>query len=156
MCALAVESLLDDTNRLLLTELQADARLSHAELGRRVSLSAPAVAERLQRLRDAGVIRGYSAEVDPEAVGYALSALLRIRPFARELRKVAEVARDTPEVTECLRVTGDDCFVMTLHVRGVAHLEEVIDRFTPYGQTTTSLIQSAPVPRRGLTVDGLG
>jgi Lrp/AsnC family transcriptional regulator, leucine-responsive regulatory protein len=150
--ASAESALLDETNMRLLAELQADARLSVAELGRRVGLSAPAVGERLGRLEQAGVIRGYHADVDPRALGYDLSVVLRIRPAARMIHKVAELAQDTPEVTECHRVTGDDCFVMRLHVRDVTHLEELIDRFVLYGQTTTSIVQSSPVPGRGPAV----
>ena len=140
---------LDATNRQLIAALQADARLSLAELGRRVGLTAPAVGERLARLEEAGVIRGYHADVDPRALGYELSVILRIRPAARMIPKVAELAQRTPEVTECHRVTGDDCFVMRLHVRDVVHLEELIDTFVLYGQTTTSIVQSSPVPGRG-------
>jgi Lrp/AsnC family leucine-responsive transcriptional regulator len=142
--------LLDPTNRRILLELQSDARLSLAELGRRVGLSAPAVGERLGRLEREGVIAGYRAELDPRALGYELAAVLRIRPAPRQIAAVAELARDTPEVVECHRITGEDCFIMKLHVRTVEHLEEVIDRFTPYGQTTTSIVQSSPVPGRGV------
>jgi Lrp/AsnC family leucine-responsive transcriptional regulator len=145
-------ALLDPTNLRLLAELQGDARLSQAELGRRVGLSAPAVAERLARLEREEVITGYRAEVSPRALGYVFGAVLRIRPAPRQIPKVAEVARTTPEVVECHRVTGEDCFWMKLHVRTVEHLEEVIDRFTPYGQTTTSIIQSSPVPRRDVDI----
>ena len=144
---------MDATNRLLLAQLQADARLSLAELGRRVGLSSPAVAERLQRLEQAGVIRGYSADVDPRALGLTLTVVIRIRPAPREIVKVAELAQRTPEIVECNRITGDDCYVMRAHVRDVEHLEEVIDRFVAYGQTTTSIVQSSPVPRRGLALD---
>ena len=142
--------MVDDTNVKLLSELQTDARVTVAELGRRVGLSSPAVAERLQRLEAAGVIRGYHADIDPRALGYFLPAVIRIRPAPRELKKVAELAARTPEVVECLRITGEDCFLMKLHLRDVDHLEEVIDRFVPYGQTTTSIVQSSPVPRRGV------
>jgi Lrp/AsnC family transcriptional regulator, leucine-responsive regulatory protein len=141
---------LDDTGLALLDELQGDARLTLAELGRRVGLSSPAVAERLQRLQEAGVITGYRALVDPRALGYALGAILRIRPAPRQIAKVAELAQRTPEVVECHRITGEDCFFMKLYVRDVDHLEEAIDAFTPYGQTTTSIMQSSPVPGRGL------
>ena len=129
--------------------LQDDARLSLAELGRRVGLSAPAVGERLARLEQSGVIRGYRADVDPRALGYGLSVVLRIRPAPNMIGKVADLARKTPEVTECHRVTGEDCFVMRLYVRDVLHLEELIDQFVLYGQTTTSIVQSSPVPGRG-------
>ena len=143
-------STLDATNRQLLAELQAEARLSNAELGRRVGLSSPAVAERIRRLEQEGVIRGYRAEIDPRAVGLSLSVLVRVRPAPRQLAVVAELARQSEEVVECHRVTGDDCFVMTAHVRDVEHMEQLIDRFAASGQTTTSVMQSAPVPRRGI------
>jgi Lrp/AsnC family leucine-responsive transcriptional regulator len=143
---------LDATDLALLAELQADARLSLAELGRRVGLSSPAVAERLRRLERDGVVRGFHADVDPRALGYALAAVLRIRPAPRQIPKVADLARATPEVVECPRITGEDCYFMKLHVRDVEHLEEVIDRFTPYGTTTTSIVQSSPVPRRGVAL----
>jgi Lrp/AsnC family transcriptional regulator, leucine-responsive regulatory protein len=147
---------MDGVNRRLLEELQDNARLTLAELGRRVGLSAPAVAERLQRLEGEGVITGYRAMVDPRAAGLALSAVLRIRPAPRELAKVADLARRTPEVAECNRITGEDCYLMKLHVRDVEHLEEVIDSFSVYGQTTTSIMQSSPVPLRGLALSGDG
>jgi Lrp/AsnC family leucine-responsive transcriptional regulator len=142
------ENGLDDANLRLIAELQADARLSLAELGRRVGLSSPAVAERLARLEETGVITGYRAEIDPRALGWALAVIIRIRPAPRELHKVAELAQRTPEVVECHRVTGEDCYVIKAHVREVEDLEELIDRFAVYGQTTTSLVHSSPVPPR--------
>ena len=150
--ALAYERSIDGLDSRLIAELQDDARLTIAELGRRVGLSAPAVADRLRRLERDGVITGYSADVDPRALGYTLSAIMRIRPTARLIPKVADLARETPEVVECHRITGEDCFFMKLHVRDVGHLEEVIDSFILYGQTTTSIIQSSPVARRGPAV----
>ena len=142
--------ILDDTNVALLSELQQDARLSLAELGRRVGLSSPAVAERLQRLERDGVITGYRAEVNPRAVGLSLTAVIRIRPAPGQLQNVAELAQRTPEVVECQRITGEDCFIMRAHLRDVEHLEEVIDHFVALGQTTTSIAQSSPVPARGV------
>jgi Lrp/AsnC family transcriptional regulator, leucine-responsive regulatory protein len=144
---------LDNTDMNLLQELGIDARLSLAELGRRVGLSAPAVADRLERLEEAGVIGAYRAEIDPRALGYELAVVLRIRPAPRELKKVAELAQRTPEVVECHRITGDDCYLMKAHVRDVEHMEEVIDRFAIYGQTTTSIVQSSPVPRRSVPLE---
>jgi Lrp/AsnC family transcriptional regulator, leucine-responsive regulatory protein len=146
------DALLDDANRQLLAELQRDARLSLAELGRRVGLSSPAVAERLARLERQGVIRGYRAELDPSAIGYPMSAIIRLRPAPRELRKAAELAQRLPEVVECHRITGEDCYLIKAHVRSVGHLEEVIDQLAAFGQTTTSIIQSSPVPARGIVL----
>jgi Lrp/AsnC family leucine-responsive transcriptional regulator len=143
---------LDEINRLLLVELQRDGRLSVAELARRVNLTPPTVTERLSRLEASGVIRGYHADLDPAAVGYPLSAVIRVRPAPRQLHKVAELAQTSPEVVECHRITGEDCFLIRAHVRDVGHLEEVIDRLAVYGQTTTSIVQSSPVPQRGLSL----
>lgn len=142
--------LFDQVNLDLIGELQRDARTSVAELGRRVGLSSPAVTERIRRLESAGVIRGYHADIDPRRVGYALGVAIRIRPAPGLLTKVAALAHDTSEVIECHRVTGDDCYVMTAYVRDVEHLEELIDRFATYGQTTSAIMQSSPVPRRAI------
>ena len=143
---------LDEIDAVLLTALQSDGRTTVAQLSKQVHMSASAVTERLRRLEEAGVITGYRAEVDPRALGYALAAVIRIRPNARQLPKVAQLARDTPEIVECHRITGEDCYFMKLHVRSVEHLEEILDRFVIYGQTTTSIVQSSPVPRRALPV----
>lgn len=144
------DGLLDLTNRRLLRELQADARLTIAELGRRVGLSSPAVSERLQRLERDGVIRGYRAEIEPRALGLALTTIVRIRPAPGQLQNVAELAQRTREVVECHRITGEDCYFIKAHVRDVEHLEEVIDHFVALGQTTTSIMQSSPVRGRGV------
>lgn len=147
--------LLDATNRRLLTELQENARLPFAELGRRVGLSAPSVAERVQRLEQAGVITGYRAEVDPKALGFAIAAVVRVRPGTQQLREIPDLARETPEVVECHRITGEDCFFLKLHLRAIDDLEEVLDRFTPLGQTTTSIVHSSPVKRRPLPLEAV-
>ena len=148
----SLHSAIDATNERLIAELQREARLSLAELGRRVGLSAPAVADRLARMEEDGTIVGYRAEVDPRMLGYTLTVVIRIRPAPRELRKVAELAQRTPEVVECHRITGEDCYFIKAHVRDVTHLEEVIDRFAVYGQTTSSIVQSSPVPLRGVAL----
>jgi Lrp/AsnC family leucine-responsive transcriptional regulator len=145
--------LIDETNRRIIEELQAEARLSMAELGRRVSLSPPAVAERVQRLERAGVITGYHASVNPKAIGYPLAAVVRVRPLSRQLHKIPEVAREIPEVVECYRITGEDCFFVKLHLRAMEDLEPILDRFVLYGQTTTSIVHSAPVGPRPLPVE---
>jgi Lrp/AsnC family leucine-responsive transcriptional regulator len=148
--AAAYESnLLDDVNLRILAQLQADGRVGMAELGRRVGLSAPAVSERVQRLERAGVITGYRAELAPSALGYPISAVVRIRPSPGQLQRIPEIARETPEVAECHRITGEDCYLLRLHLRSIDDLEEILDRFTPHGLTTTSIVHSTPVARRG-------
>src|SRR5262249_44705091 len=136
---------LDELDRRIVIELLADGRLSMAELGRRVNLSPPAVADRVQRLERTGVITGYHARVDPPARGSPVAAVARVAPSCGGLARVREVAQSTPEVVECHRITGEDCFLLKLHLRSLDDLEAVLDRFTPYGRTTTSLIHSSPV-----------
>ena len=147
-------NLLDAVNLRLLGELQADGRITLAQLGRRVGLSAPAVAERVQRLERAGVIRGYHADLDPRALGFPVAAIVRIRPSPGRLQRIPEIARETPEVAECYRITGEDCYLLRIQLRSIDDVEEVLDRFTPFGLTTTSIVHSAPVPRRGPPLDG--
>jgi Lrp/AsnC family leucine-responsive transcriptional regulator len=146
-------ALLDVTNLRLLAELQDDARLSLAELGRRVGLSSPAVAERLARMERENIILGYHAHLNPRALGLSLTAVIRARPAPRQLRQVAQLAQSSPEIVDCRRITGDDCYIMTAHVRSVEHLEQLIDRFVVYAQTTTSIVQSAPVATRGVALE---
>ena len=146
----ADRQVLDETDRRILSELSADGRMSLAELGRRVSLSPPAVAERVGRLERAGVITGYHAAIDPRALGYQLTAIVRVKPAARQLPRIPELAAAIPEISECLRITGEDCFFLKVHLRRIDELEALLDRFTPFGRTTTSIIHSSPVDRRPL------
>ena len=142
------EGPLDALDSRILLALGKDARLSVAELARLVGLSPPSVSERIRRLDEAGVIRGYVTEVSPAALGLPLAAWLRVRPLPGELKRVAEILRGLPEVVECDRVTGEDCFIAKAHFRSVVHLEEVIDRIIPHAMTNTAIIQSSPVERR--------
>ena len=142
------KSLLDDVNRRLLTALGADPRLSAAELARRVGLSAPAVRERLTRLTEAGVIRGYRLDIDPAALGLPVTAWVRVRPGPGQLPRIAELAARTPEVSECHRISGEDCFLLKVHVPAIDALEAVLDQFLLYGQTHSSFVVSTPVPPR--------
>lgn len=145
-----VSPLLDDVNVRLLRELQLDPRLTMSALARRVRMSAPAITERVRRLEEGGVITGYRVNVDPKALGLPLAAYVRIRPTPGQLANVVELARRTPEVVECHRITGEDCFLLKLHVAEVDQIEEILDRFLILGQTTTSIVQSSPVPLRPL------
>ena len=142
---------LDEIDRRIVAELYGDARLRVAELGRRVGLSPPAVAERLRRLTDGGALRIH-AEVEPRALGYAICAIVRVSPSTRDLKLIPEVARQLPQVTECHRITGEDCYFLKLYLRSIEELEPILDHFTPLGRTTTSIVNATPVPRRPLPV----
>src|SRR5438046_5199700 len=110
---------IDQTDRRIIGELTTDGRVSVAELGRRVNLSPPAVAERVQRLERAGVITGYRAELDPRALGYQLTAIVRIKPAPGRLPRIPELALEIPEVSECHRLTGTDCFFLKVPARSL-------------------------------------
>lgn len=142
--------LLDEVNRRLLTELQADPRISMSALARKAGMSAPAVTERVQRLERAGVITDYRIDIDPAALGLPVTAFARIRPSPGQLPKLAELAAALPQISECHRITGEDCFLVKVHAPTVEQLEDVLDRFLLYGQTVTSIVVSTPVPNRPL------
>jgi Lrp/AsnC family transcriptional regulator, leucine-responsive regulatory protein len=142
------KSLLDPANRRILADLTADPRLSAAELARRVGMSAPAVRERVARLEEAGVIRGYRLDIDPAAIGLPVAAWVRIRPGPGQLTRLAELAARIPEVSECHRISGEDCFLIQVHVPDIAAIERILDQFLPYGQTTSSFVVATPVPPR--------
>lgn len=148
------ELLRDRRNVELLSLLLDDPRLGISELARRIGMSAPAVRERVLRLEEAGVIRGYRLDVDPVALGYPVSAYVRVRPVPGQLPKIAELARALPQVVECHRVTGEDCFVLKVYLPSIDQLDQVLDQFLVYGQTTTSIVQSTPVQLRSLPLPG--
>jgi len=139
---------LDAVDHKIIAELSTDGRMSFAELGRRTNLSSPAVADRVKRLEQAGVITGYRAEIDPRALGYQLTAIVRVKPAVRQLSKIAELAGEIPQVEECLRITGEDCFYIKLHLGSIEELPTVLDQFLLYGETTTSIVNATPVARR--------
>ena len=141
-------SLLDAANVRLLAALTADPRASAAELARQVGMSAPAVRERVARLEQAGVIRGYRLDVDPAAVGLPVAAWVRVQPGPGQLPRIAELADRTPQVSECHRISGEDCFLLKVHVASIQDLEEVLDRFLVHGRTHSSFVVATPVPPR--------
>jgi Lrp/AsnC family transcriptional regulator, leucine-responsive regulatory protein len=141
---------IDTVNRRILEELQRDARLTMSELGRRIGMSSPAVTERVRRLEETGVIRGYRLDLHPAALGLPIAAYVRIRPNSGQLPKIAELAQQIPEVVECHRVTGEDCFVLKVYIPAIEQLDRLLDLFLLYGSTTTSIIQSSPVPPRAV------
>jgi Lrp/AsnC family leucine-responsive transcriptional regulator len=145
--------LLDAVNRRLLAELTADPRMTMSALARRVGMSAPTVTERVQRLERAGVIRGYRLDVDPAALGLPVTAWVRVRPGPGQLTRIAELAVMSPNVSECHRITGEDCFLIKVHAASIEKLTDTLDAILIHGQTTTSIVHSSPVPPRGLPTE---
>src|ERR1022692_3267234 len=140
---------MDGLDRQIVAEMQAAPRLRVAELARRIGLSGPAAADRLRHLEDNGTL-SYRAEVSPRALGYTLCAIVRISPVGGGLRLIPGIAREVPNVTECYRITGEDCYFMKVWLRSIDDLEPILDLFTPHGRTTTSIVHSGPGPARPL------
>lgn len=140
--------LLDHIGRKIISALQSDARLSFADLGRLVGLSPPAVAERVRRMEETGIIKGYHAVVNPEDIGLPLSVFIRLDTPAERYPRVIALAESLPEVLECHHVSGGDSFIMKIAVRSTSQLEEIINRFGAFGSTVTSIILSSPVSKR--------
>ena len=143
---------LDRINRRILDELGADGRISMRELGQRIGLSAPATTERVRRLERDGVITGYRAVIDPDAIGHPMLVVVRVHSAGPRAADVDRLARDTPEVVECHRVTGSESHVIRVRVRDVAHLNEVVERFWDYGDTITNVVTTSPVALREVPV----
>lgn len=140
--------ILDITDWKILKELQKDARISYAELGRRINLTTPAVIERIRKLEDAKVITGYRAEIDTAKIGLPIVAFIRMSISGVDYSRIIEVAEKSNEVLECHRGTGGDSFILKVAVADVEHLQMLIDKLTPYGITTTSIVLSSPVKSR--------
>jgi Lrp/AsnC family leucine-responsive transcriptional regulator len=137
---------IDNIDCEILAELQANARIAFAELGRRVGLSTPAVIERVHRLEEKQVIVGYRTLVDPAKVGLPVRAFVKVTVAGDKLTKFSALVRKLPEVLQCHRVTGAESFMVQIAVRDVGHMEEVIDSMMPYVATNTSMILASPVP----------
>jgi len=144
---------LDDIGWSLLRELQGNARLSFSELGRRVGLTPPAVADRVRRMEEAGIIRGYRPEIDLARVGLPLTALIRVTHRGVNCLELGRIVSEYPEVLECHRITGAESYIMKVALRSVEHLQELIDRLMPYGETVTSIVLSSPVTHRTIERD---
>ncbi|MBA5011651.1 Lrp/AsnC family transcriptional regulator [Pseudomonas aeruginosa] len=138
----------DDIDQRLINALMADSRLSLKALAQVSGLSAPSVAERLRKLEERGVIRGYTLDVDPRCFGYQFQAIVRIRPLPGKLHEVERQIQDIAEFTECDKVTGDDCFIARLQVRSIEQLDTLLDRINGYAETNTAIVKKSPVKRR--------
>lgn len=139
---------IDDVDRQILAVMSRDARVSLKDLAGRVGLSSPSVSERLRRLEERGVIRGFTVDIDPVALGYTLQAIVRIRPLPGKLHIVQALIAEIPEVVDCDKVTGDDCFVARLYLRSIAQLDGILDRVAEKAETSTAIVKSQPVRRR--------
>lgn len=149
---ISTTSLVDDADRRLLVALNEDPRQSKSALARQTGLSTPTVSSRIGRLERLGVIRGYRLDLDPAALGYPISAWVRVRPGPGQLAKVVELAERTPEISECHRITGDDCFLLHAHAASLSSLEHILDRFLLHGQTTSAISVSSPISPRNLPI----
>jgi Lrp/AsnC family leucine-responsive transcriptional regulator len=135
-------------NLSILSQLLAEPGIATRELARRVGMSAPAVAERMLRLRDSGVIRRQWLEIDAASIGLGVTAFVRVRPMPGGLQKVIKLAQATPQVIECHRVTGEDCLIMKVVAASIAELESLLDGFLAFGNTSSAVVVSSPVPLR--------
>ncbi len=149
-------SYLDEKNWRIVAELQQNGRISFAELGRRVGLTLPAVAERVRKMEDAGVITGVRAEIDPAKIGLPIAAFIRISVVGDVLSRITKTVREMPEVLECYRGTGSDSFTLKVAAESVEDLESLIDKLAPFGTTSTSIVLSTLVGHRILTQRLLG
>lgn len=141
--------ILDGTDWVILEELQRDGRVPLTELGRRINLSASAVTERVKRLESAGVITGYRAEVDVERVGFAVLAVVRLKYPGNRHEPLHRLLDERAEILECLRTTGDDCYLLKVAATSMGHLERLVNELAEFGSTTTNLVYSQPLPYRG-------
>lgn len=139
---------MDQVDQSILSVLHADSRTSLKLLAERVGLSAPSVSERLRRLEERGVIRAFTLDIEPRALGYQLQAIVRIKPLPGQLAAVEQLIRDTPEFCECDKVTGDDCFVARVYVRSIEQLDGVLDRIADKAQTSTAIVKAQTIRRR--------
>lgn len=139
---------IDETDQKLLDALAVNSRLSLKELAQAAGMSSPSAAERLRRLEERGIIRAFTIDIDPAALGYPLQAIVRVRPLPGQLHIVEKLIQETPEFIECDKVTGDDCFIARLVVRSMGELDGILDKIAERAKTNTSMIKSSPVKRR--------
>ena len=140
--------MVDDTDRQILRILLTDSRISLKDLAEQVGLSSPSIAERLRRLDERGVIRAFTIEINPQALGYQLQAIVRIRPLPGKLLLVQKLVEEIPEIVECDKVTGDDCFVARLFVQSIEQLDQILDRIADKAETSTAIVKAQTVKRR--------
>jgi Lrp/AsnC family transcriptional regulator, leucine-responsive regulatory protein len=141
-------SLLDATDISILEALQEDGRIGISELGRRVGLSQPATSERVKRLEERGIILGYTAVVDPDALGLGMTAIIRVRTTHENIRTCLKQFSEMPQIIEIHRLTGEDCFLLKVIVPSPASLEAIVDATARHGSVTTSLVLRSEKPKK--------
>ncbi|APG60169.1 Lrp/AsnC family transcriptional regulator [Christiangramia salexigens] len=144
---------IDDLNWAILEELQANARISFSELGRKIGLTSPAVAERVKKMEDAGIINSYKTNLSHQKTGYQLRAIITLRAFMGRLKAFLETVKSFKEVVNCYRITGNENIIMEVVLQDQAHLEKLIDKLITYGETRTHIILSnvvedAPIKKK--------
>ena len=139
---------LDKIDRKLIQLLVADSRRPLKDLAHAVGLSSPSVGERVKRLRERGVIRGFTVDVDPAAIGYAIQAIVRVRPLPGKTSIVHKLIQDTAQVSECDKITGEDCFVLRVFATSLQHLDRIVEPIAEEAATNTAIVKSKPVMRR--------
>lgn len=139
---------LDSLNWKILVELQKNARISYTDLGKTIGLTAPAIAERIEKLEEAGIIKGYRADIDIEKLGFPIRVIMCFTIDRGKEKAFTELLRSMPEVYECSRITGSYCMVIKLAVRHSSEIDDIIVRFKSYGTSTTEIVLSTPIENK--------
>lgn len=139
---------MDKIDEQLIAILAKNARISLKDLSQHVNLSSPSTSERLRRLEDRHIIRSYTLDLDQQAFGYNLQAIIHVKPLAGRMRITQEMIQATLECVECDKVTGDDCFISRLYIHSMEQLDTIIDRWAEYAEIQTSIVKSSPIMRR--------
>lgn len=147
-------TLMDQYGRIILAELQANARISTAELGRRIGLSPTATAERLRQMEEVNIVRGYTVDIDREALGLEIFAFIRMSCSGQNYSRFIDYVQTLEEVRECHHLTGGDDFLLKITTNNMANLEALIEALLPYGNPVTSIVLSSPVEHRRYAVTG--
>ncbi len=139
---------MDELDRTIISLLELNARASLKEMSEATGLSSPSVSERVKRLEERGIVRAFTVDIDPKTIGYALQAIVRVRPLPGMLHIVERLIQETPEFIECDKVTGDDCFIARLCFRSMEQLDAILDRISEKAETNTAIVKATPVKRR--------
>lgn len=138
---------LDPTDIAIIEAMQENGRIAISELGRRIGLSQPATSERVKRLEERGIIAGYTARIDPAALGLGMMAVIRLRTTHEHIQRCLKQFSEMPHIIEVLRLTGEDCFILKVLVPSPSQLETIVDSIARFGSVTTSLVLRSEPPK---------